>query len=70
LYARTSFVFGEFRDSHEYCWGFNWYPLENRGLRIVGEVGRVDRSPVGNIITPYQAGMSGWMALVQAQLDF
>lgn len=70
LYARTSYVFGEFQDSHEICAGFNWYPLENRGLRVVGEVGRVDHSPVGNIITPYQAGMSGWMFLLQAQLNF
>lgn len=70
LYARTSFVFGQFRDSHEVCGGFNWYPLENRGLRVVGEVGKVDQSPVGNIITPYQAGMSGWMFLLQAQLNF
>jgi len=70
LYARTSFVFGAFRDSHEYCWGFNWYPLENRGVRVVGEVGRIEHSPVGNIITPYRAGESGWMYLLQAQLDF
>lgn len=70
LYARTSFVFGEFRNSHEICGGFNWYPLENRGLRVVGEVGRIEHSPVGNIITQYQAGMSGWMFLLQAQLNF
>jgi hypothetical protein len=70
LYARTSFVFGQFRDSNEYAGGFNWYPLENRGLRVCGEVGRVEHSPVGNIITPYQAGMSGWMFLLQAQLNF
>jgi len=70
LYARTSFVFGEFRDSHEYCAGFNWYPLANRGLRVCGEVGRVENSPVGNIITPYQAGQSGWMFILQAQLNF
>jgi hypothetical protein len=70
LYARTSYVFGAFRDSHEFCGGFNWYPLENRGVRVVGEVGRVEHSPVGNIITPYRAGQSGWMYLLQAQLDF
>jgi hypothetical protein len=70
LYTRTSFVFGQFRDSHEYCGGFNWYPLANRGLRVLGEVGRVEASPVGNIITPYQAGMSGWMFVLQAQLNF
>ncbi|MFL5339890.1 MAG: hypothetical protein ACJ8F7_07050 [Gemmataceae bacterium] len=70
LYGRTSFVFGQFHDSYEYCWGFNYYPFANRGLRIVGEVGRVEHSPVGNIITPYQAGMTGWMTVLQAQLNF
>jgi len=70
LYARTSFVFGQFRDSHEYCAGFNWYPMANRGLRVCGEVGQIEHSPVGNIITPYQAGQSGWMFVLQAQLNF
>ena len=70
LYARTSFVFGEFRDSQEYCAGYNWYPFANRGLRVCGEAGRNDNSPVGNIITPYQAGQSGWMFVQQAQLNF
>lgn len=70
LYARTSFVFGEFRDSHEYCAGFNWYPFANRGLRVCGEAGRIENSPAGNIITPYQAGQSGWMFLLNAQLNF
>jgi hypothetical protein len=70
LYARTSVVFGQFRDSYECCAGFNWYPFANRGLRVCGEVGRIEKSPVGNIITPYQAGQSGWMSILQAQLNF
>lgn len=70
LFTRTSFVYGQFRNSNEVCGGFNWYPYENRALRVCGEIGRVDQSPVGNIITPYQAGMSGWMFLMQAQLNF
>jgi len=70
FYLRTSMVFGQFRDSQEYCGGLNWYPLANRGVRIVGEIGRNNHSPVGNIITPYQAGQSGWMYVLQAQLNF
>jgi hypothetical protein len=70
LYARTSCVFGAFQNSNEICAGFNWYPYENRGVRIVGEVGHIEHSPVGNIITPYRAGATGWMYLLQAQLDF
>jgi hypothetical protein len=52
------------------CGGINWYPFANRGLRIVGEVGRVENSPLGNIVTPYRGGMTGWMYLLQAQLNF
>jgi len=50
--------------------GVQLVSLENRGVRVVGEVGRIEQSPVGNIITPYRAGQSGWMYLLQAQLDF
>ena len=35
LYARTSFVFGQFRDSYEYCAGFNWYPLRTGDFEFV-----------------------------------
>ena len=31
LYARTSFVFGEFRDSHEYCGGVQLVPAGESG---------------------------------------
>jgi hypothetical protein len=70
FYYRTSMVFGQFRDAQEYCGGFNWYPLGNRGLRVCGEAGRINNSPVGNIITEYQAGQSGMMYVLQAQVTF
>ena len=35
LYARTSFVFGQFRDSYEYRAGFNWYPLRTGDFEFV-----------------------------------
>ena len=42
VYGRTSFVFGQFRNSYEYAPGIKWYPLHNNhrvwvvaeGLRI------------------------------------
>jgi len=70
FYARTSFVFGQFRDSDEYGGGFNWYPFAIRGLRINGEAGRLDQCPVGNIITPYSRGATGEYFVLQAMLNF
>ena len=69
-YARTSFVFGQFGNSDEYGGGFNWYPFGNRGFRINGETGRIDKCPVGNIITPYSRGATGIYCVLQAMLNF
>jgi hypothetical protein len=70
LYGRTSFVFGQFGNSDEYGGGFSWYPFAVRGLRINGEVGRLDQCPVGNIITPYSRGASGIYCVAQAMLNY
>jgi hypothetical protein len=70
LYGRTSSVFGEFRDSNEYGFGVNWHPWGNRNFRVIAEASRVNNSPVGSIITPYTAGMSGWNFVLQTQLFF
>lgn len=70
LYGRTSFVFGEFRTSNEYAVGANWHPLGNRNFRLIAEANRVQNSPVGSVITPYTAGMSGWNLVLQTQLYF
>ena len=70
FYTRTSFIFGQFRNSDEYGGGFSWYPFGIRGLRINGETGRLDQCPVGNIITPYSRGASGIYCVLQAMLNF
>jgi hypothetical protein len=70
FYARTSFVFGQFGNSDEYGGGFSWYPFAIRGVRINGEVGRIDQCPVGNIITPYSRGETGIYCVLQAMLNF
>jgi len=70
LYGRTSFVFGQFRNSYEYAGGVKWYPVRNHRVWIVGEGLRVFRSPVGSIITPYNAGMTGWAPLLQLMFNF
>jgi hypothetical protein len=70
LYTRGSAVFGEFGDSNEYAFGFNWHPFKNRGFRLIGEANRVDKSPTASIQTIYQSGMSGWNFTLQTQLYF
>jgi hypothetical protein len=70
LYARTSLVFGQFRDSNEYAFGVNYHPIGTRNFRVIAEAGRVQNSPVGSVITPYQAGQNGWNFTLQTQLFF
>ena len=41
LYGRTSYVFGQFGNSHEYAGGFKWYPVRDYRVRLVGEALRV-----------------------------
>jgi len=68
--TRASAVFGEFRDSNEYAFGFNWHPFPNRGFRLIGEANRVHDSPTSSIQTIYNAGMDGWNFVVQTGLYF
>ena len=67
---RASAVFGEFRDSNEYAFGFNWHPFHYRGFRLIGEANRVHDSPTGSIQTIYNAGMDGWNFVTQTGLYF
>jgi hypothetical protein len=68
LYGRTSGVFGEFNDSYEVGGGFKWFFVPDHRVWLTGEVLRVNRSPFGGTIYPYNAGMTGWAP--QAQLIF
>ena len=70
LYGRSSAVFGQFQNSNEYAFGFNWHPWKNRGFRLMGEVDRVEHSPTASIQTIYNAGMTGWNFVLQTQLYF
>jgi hypothetical protein len=70
LYGRTSFVFGQFRNSYEYAPGVKWYPLRNHRVYIVGEGLRIFNSPVASIITPYNSGFKGWSPMLQWMFNF
>lgn len=70
VYARTSFVFGQFRNSNEYGLGIKWYPLKTYRVWLSGEGLRINRSPVGSTIGSYSAGFSGWQPQAQFMFTF
>jgi hypothetical protein len=70
LYGRGSWVRGEFADSHEYGGGVKWYFLPTERLWINTELFRVNRAPYSGAFTPYTAGMTGWVPMLQTILAF
>ena len=70
LYARGSAVYGHFRDSHEYAGGLKWHFLPTERLWLNAELMRVLRVPYSGGFTPYTAGMTGWVPMVQTVIAF
>jgi hypothetical protein len=70
LYLRGSAVFGQFGDSHEYAGGVKWHFLPTERLWLNAEVMRVQRVPYSGGFTPYTAGMTGWVPMIQTVLAF
>jgi hypothetical protein len=70
LYARGSKVFGEFGSPYEYAGGLKWYFLPTERLWLTSELMRVHKAPYSGAFTPYTAGMSGWMPMIQTVLAF
>jgi hypothetical protein len=70
LYARGSAVFGQFGDSHEYAGGLKWHFLPTERLWLSAELMRVQRVPYGGGFTPYAAGLTGWVPMIQSVLAF
>jgi TolA-binding protein len=70
LYARGSKVFGQFANPYEYAGGFKWYLLPTERVWLTGELMRVQKAPYGGAFTPYTAGMTGWVPMVQTVLAF
>ena len=70
LYGRGSWVHGQFGDSHEYGAGVKWHFIETERLWLNTELFRVDRAPYSGAFTPYTAGMTGWVPMVQTVLAF
>ena len=67
-YGRGSMVFGQFRDSWEAGAGVKWYPVPTERMWLSAEVMRVVNVPYGGAFTPYTAGLTAWVPMVQAVL--
>lgn len=59
LFGATSWVLGQFNDSHEYALGFNVYPAATRNWRINGIAIYVHESAMGNLFGYYVGGQTG-----------
>jgi hypothetical protein len=70
LYVRGSAVFGQFGDSHEYAGGLKWHFLPTERLWLSAEVMRVFKVPYSGGFTPYTAGMTGWVPMIQSVMAF
>jgi hypothetical protein len=70
VYGRGSWVRGEFGDSHEFGGGVKWHFLPTERLWINAELFKIDRAPYSGAFTPYTAGMTGWVPMLQTILAF
>ena len=70
IYGRGSRVFGQFGDSWEYAGGAKWYPVPTERMWLQAELMRVEKAPYSGAFTPYTAGLTGWVPMVQAILAF
>ena len=69
-YVRTSWVRGQFGNSYEYGGGLKWNFVPSERLWFSAEVFRVNKAPYSGAFTPYTAGMTGWVPMLQAVLAF
>jgi hypothetical protein len=69
-YGRGSKVFGQFRSPWEYAGGLKWHFLPTERVWMSAELMRVERAPYSGAFTPYTAGMTGWVPMIQTVLAF
>jgi len=70
LYAKSSQVFGQFGNSYEYGGGVKWHFLPTERLWLNAEILRVNKVPYSGAFTPYTAGLSGWVPMIQSIIAF
>jgi hypothetical protein len=69
-YVRASWVRGQFADPYEYGAGLRWYYLPTERLWLNAEVFHINGAPYSGTFTPYTAGMTGWVPMLQAYIAF
>jgi hypothetical protein len=69
-YIRGSWVIGQFGNSYEYGAGIKWFYLRTDRLWLTAELFRVSKAPYSGVFTPYTAGLTGWVPMLQAYLAF
>jgi hypothetical protein len=70
IYGSGSLVLGQYGNPWDVGIGVNWYPFENRVMRANGEVIYMDRSPVGNLSSPYVVGGDGFVFVANYEVYF
>jgi hypothetical protein len=70
-YVRASWVRGQFRNPYEYGAGLRWYYLPTERLWLNAEVFHLTGgAPYSGAFTPYSAGITNWVPMVQAYIAF
>jgi hypothetical protein len=70
-YVGLSEVFGDdFGDASELRFGFNYFPMSMRGLRLNGEWMILDSAPLGYAAFPYPVGANGEVINVNFEYNF
>jgi len=69
-YVRGSWVHGQFGSPYEYGAGLKWHFVPTERLWVNTEVFRINKAPYGGAFTPYTAGITGWVPMVQTLLAF
>ncbi len=70
VYGRGSGVYGQFGNSWEYAGGVKWHFLPTERLWLNAEVMWVHKVPYTGAFTPYNAGLNGWVPMLQTILAF
>ena len=71
LYARTSYVTGNFGAGSELAGGFNWFAVPAKdNLRFTFDAAWLDHSPAGQNRTGYVAGQTGFLLRTQITVQY
>jgi hypothetical protein len=69
-YVRGSWVIGQFGNSYEYGGGVKWFFLPTERMWVNAELFRANKTPYTGTFTPYTAGLTGWVPMLQWYLAF